>query len=82
MKNYKLMLDISNVYRSIKHLKLKEYNGPFPTIFVSAKDPDDACKIAIDNLIYMIISQDPSIAMRITCRKIIKKSRIDKIYLL
>jgi hypothetical protein len=76
------MLDISSTYRLIKHLKLKEYNNPFPIIFVSAQDPDDACKLVIDNLIYIIISQDPSVSMRIVCRKIKKTSRIDKIYLL
>lgn len=82
MKNYKLMLDISNVYIHIKHLKLKEYSNPFPIVFILAQDPDGACKKAFDNLITIILSQDPSINMRIICRKIRKSSRVDKIYLL
>lgn len=76
------MLDISNVYRYIRHLRLKEYSSPFPIIFLAANDPDDACKIVFDNLITLIIGQEPSIDMRIVCRKIKRKSRIDKIYAL
>jgi hypothetical protein len=76
------MLDISNIYRDIKHLKLKNYNCPFPTVFVSANDPDDACVIVINDLLDIILEQDESIKMRIVCRKIRKKSKIDKIYIL
>jgi len=82
MKNYRVMLDISNIYPSIRHLYLKAYNSPFPTIFVTAEDPDGACVDAIFGLIKIILDQDPSINMRILCRKLRRESRIDKIYCL
>lgn len=82
MINFRIMLDISNVYIDIRHLKLKKYNSPFPTIFISAKDPDDACHKVINNLINIIMSQDSSMEMRVACRKIRRESKIDKIYIL
>lgn len=82
MINFRIMLDISNVYKDISHLKLKNYSSPFPTIFVSANDPDEACNLAILQLIDLIIRQDSSIKMRLICRRIRKYSKIDKIYIL
>lgn len=76
------MLDISNVYKEIKHLNLKKYNSPFPTIFLTATDPDDACVLVFDLLIKIIIDQDPSIKMRIICRKLKQLSKIDKLEIL
>jgi hypothetical protein len=76
------MLDISNIYQLIKHLNLKKYNCPFPVIFISAQDPDDACALVFDELIKIIMDQDPSIKMRIVCRTMKIICRIDKIYCL
>lgn len=76
------MIDISNVFNKIKHLFLKSYNNPFPTIFITANDPDEACFEALNDLINIIMKQNTSIEMRIICREIRRKSRIDKIYLL
>lgn len=75
-----MMIDISNVFHQIKHLLLRSYNSPFPTIFVTSSNPDEACFDVFNDLIKMIMSQEPSIEMRIVCRKIRLKSRIDKIY--
>jgi hypothetical protein len=80
MKNYRVMLDISNIYVHIRHLNLKGYNSPFPTVFITATDPDMVCVDVINGLIKILLDQDPSINMRIICRKIRKQSRIDKIY--
>lgn len=80
MRNYRIMLDISNVFSRIKHLFLKSYNSPFPTIFITAKDPDEACFEVLNDLINIIMKQNTSVEMRIVCREIRKKSRIDKIY--
>lgn len=82
MINFRIMLDISNIYREICHLKLKKYDSPFPTIFVSAKDPDEACFICINDLIKIIIDQQPTIQMRIICKKLRRVCKIDKIYIL
>lgn len=82
MRNYRIMIDISNVFNKIKHLFLKSYNNPFPTIFITANDPDEACFEALNDLINIIMKQNTSIEMRIICREIRRKSRIDKIYLL
>lgn len=82
MINFRIMLDISSIYNDIKHLKLKSYSSPFPTVFVTADDPDDACLLCINQLIKIIIDQDPSIKMRILCKKLKQKCKIDKIYIL
>lgn len=82
MRNYRIMLDISQVFNKIKNLLLRSYNCPFPTVFISAEDPDEACRLAFDELITIILNQNPSIAMRITCREIKRKCRIDKVYVL
>ena len=82
MKNFRVTLDISKVFSNIKHLHLRGYKSPFPTIFLSASDPDDACLIAINSLIKLLLDQDPSIHMRVICRRIRLTSRIDKVELL
>lgn len=82
MINFRIMLDISNIYIDIKHLNLKKYNSPFPTIFVTAKDPDDACNLVFNTLITLLIEQDSSIWMRIICKRLRRKCKIDKIYIL
>lgn len=82
MINFRIMLDISNIYREIRHLNLKKYNSPFPTIFLTAKDPDDSCALVFDLLIKIIMDQDPSIQMRIICRKLKRICKIDKLQIL
>ncbi len=82
MINFRIMLDISNIYSQIKHLNLQKYNSPFPTIFLSAKDPDDACYLAMYNLIAIIMKQDSTLSMRIICRLLRRTSKIDKVYIL
>lgn len=82
MINFRIMLDISNIYNEIKHLNLKKYNSPFPTLFVTAKDPDDACYKVISELIRLLILQDKSDNMKAICHKIKKLCKIDKIYIL
>lgn len=82
MINFRIMLDISSIYIDIKQFKLKKYNSPFPTIFISAKDPDQACHFVISELIDLVMKQDSSIASRLLCRKIRKLAKIDKVYIL
>lgn len=74
------MIDISNVFSKIKHLFLKSYKSPFPTIFITSSDPDEACFEVFNDLIKLIMNQNSSIEMRLICREIRKRSRIDKIY--
>jgi hypothetical protein len=76
------MLDICSTYSSIAHLNIKPYDAPFVTIFISAKDPDEACTKVIQDLIYKIMKIDSSISMRIICQRIKKQAKIDKIYIL
>ena len=80
MRNYKISLDISNVYPQIKHLHLKGYNSPFPTIFICSSNPDEACGDVIKNLIKLLLDQDSTITMRLICRKLHREFRIIKIY--
>lgn len=76
------MLDISSIYIDIKNFKLKKYDSPFPTVFISANDPDEACHFAISELVDLIMKKDPSISSRLLCRKIRKLAKIDKVYIL
>lgn len=82
MINFRITLDISNIYGEIKHLNLKKYNSPFPTVFITATDPDDACAVVFNTLIKIIMDQDPSIKMRIICKKLKRICKIDKMHIL
>ena len=55
-------MDLSLVLARLKKFKLYEYNSPYPTIFVTAKNPDHACYLAIFQLVEIILKQDNSLA--------------------
>ena len=79
MRNFKVSLDLTDIYPQIKKFHLREYINQYPLIFIEAEDPDDACYMIIYRLIKIIIDQDPSIENRILCKQIKRKLRIDKI---
>ena len=43
MRNFKISIDLSDVYIELQHLNLDQYTVPFMTTFVEADNPDDAC---------------------------------------
>jgi len=60
MKIYKIYMDLSLVIPRLKRFKLGEYSSNFPTIFVEARDPDEACHLAYYRLVEIMLKQDGS----------------------
>ena len=79
MRNFKLDIDITDLYLDLKEFHLKEYPIPYLTLFIEADDPDDACYTIIQRLIQDVLRRDTSIITRIFCRSIRKLIRFDKI---
>lgn len=53
-------MDLSLVMSRLKRFRLAEYSDPFPTIFVDARDPDEACHLAYYRLVEILLKQDAS----------------------
>ncbi len=79
MRNYKISIDLSDLYLDLADFDLREYNKPFMLKFIEAENPDDACHVVLDRIIHEILLENDSIEARILCRKIRKHMRIDKI---
>lgn len=60
MKLYKVKMDLTLVMARLKKFRLKEYNDVAPTIFVEARDPDEACHLAYYRLVEILLKQDNS----------------------
>jgi len=82
MQNYKIFIDFFDVFPDLMRFDLYEFHSPFTILFLEASDPDDACNTAMLRLMRLIMKQDNSISTRITCRKIRRLIRIDKVYAL
>ena len=50
-------MDLSLVMSRLKKFRLGEYSSNFPTIFVDARDPDEACHLAYFKLVEIIQKQ-------------------------
>lgn len=79
MRNFRLSLDLSDIYLELQKLDLREYTKPFMFKFVEARDPDDACNLLIKFIIKEIMNKSRSLEARILCKKIRRLIRIDKI---
>jgi|TARA_B100001094_G_C17976825_1_gene693214 hypothetical protein len=82
MRNFKLSIDLSDIYLELHDLDLREYNKPFMLKFIEAENPDDACHNLLERLITEILDEDDAIEVRIFCRKLRKYMRIDRIQML
>lgn len=82
MRNFKVTLDISSCFRDIEQFKLREFDAPFLTLFVQAKDPDEVCFEITERLINQILRKDQSMQTRLLCRQIKLTMRFDKIIML
>jgi len=78
MRNYKVFMDLSLVMSRLRKYSLGEYNSTFPIVFVEARNPDDACHIAVKNLISKLISQDGSPEGAKLCTEIKRDIRVIK----
>jgi len=79
MRNFKVSLDLSNIFREIEKYRLREFDAPFLTIFIQADDPDEVCCELLLRIINQLLKIDNSITTRVLCRNIRKKIRFDKI---
>lgn len=80
MKIYKVDMDLSLVMARLKKFNLKEYSGQFPTIFVEAKDPDEACYLAYFQLVEILLKQDDSKETSLLTKDILHDILIRKVY--
>mgnify|MGYP001453379501 FL=1 len=53
-------MDLSLVMSRLKRFNLGEYSNTYPTIFIEARDPDEACHLATYKLVEIILKQDHS----------------------
>lgn len=79
MRNFKVSLDLSNIFREIEKYKLREFDAPFLIIFIQANDPDEVCYELLLRIMNQILIVDNSMSTRILCRKLRKKIRFDRI---
>lgn len=79
MRNFKVSLDLSNIFREIEKYKLREFDAPFLIIFIQADDPDEVCYELLLRIMNQILIVDNSMSTRILCRKLRKKIRFDRI---
>lgn len=81
MRNYRISIDLSDVYNELIEYNVHKigYTLPFSLVFIEANDPDQACYLILVRLINHILNQRSNIETRILCRKVKRLTRIDKI---
>lgn len=79
MRNFKVSLDLSNIFREIEKYKLREFDAPFLIVFIQADDPDEVCYELLLRIMSQMLRVDNSMTTRILCRKLRKKIRFDRI---
>lgn len=80
MRNYKLHIDLVDLYEYISEFDLIEYRNFFMIVFVEAQDPDEACYLVRQRIKHSIMEKHKTIKARIACRLVNRFLRIDKIY--
>lgn len=82
MKKYRVRVNLHRIHSIIKDFKLREFTGVFPTVDITAKDPDDACGVVKNNLLDLLIGQkgiNKDILIKVSEEMSIKKiTRIDE----
>lgn len=72
-------MDLSLVMSRLKRFRLGEYNDPYATIFVDARDPDEACHLAYYRLVEVLLKQDTSKETSLLAKEILYDITITKI---
>jgi hypothetical protein len=80
MKIYTVELDMTLVMGRLKSFHLKEFNSEYPTVFVEANDPDDACYFTICKFSEVVLKQNESPETAKLLRDVIQDIRIKKAY--
>ena len=70
MPNYRMSIDLLDLYLELDRYDLREYRLPFSLYIIEADNPDDACSILLNRIMLAIMRKEPSIETRILCRKI------------
>ena len=79
MRNFKIYIDLSDVYLELAKLDLRKFRDPFDVVFVEAENPDEACLIVIRRIVSAIMQESDSLTNRILCEKLKRTIRIDRI---
>jgi len=72
-------MDLLLVMGRLAKFNLGEYNSPYPTIFVEAKDPDEACYNALYKLVEIILKQDDSKKTSELVKDLVQDIRVKKV---
>lgn len=79
MPNYRMSIDLLDLYLELDRYDLREYRLPFSLYIIEADNPDDACSILLNRIMLAIMRKEPSIETRILCRKIRRYMRVDRV---
>ncbi len=79
MPNYRISIDLVDLYREIENYSLREYRLPFSLYILEADNPDDAAHTIMLRIMRALLKKDTGIKTRILCRRIRRSLRLDKI---
>ncbi len=80
MKNFKLYIDMTLILARLKKFRLGDFNSSVAIIFIEAKSADDACGIAWDQFLSMILKQDDSTETSLLMRDIKEDFIVKNVY--
>lgn len=80
MKIYVLQFDLSLVHTRLKKFRLREFNSEIPTLFIEARDPDEACYLGYCKFADIVLNQDASSETVRLMKEIEYDIRITKVY--
>tara|TARA_R110000868_G_scaffold66884_3_gene198899 strand:- start:3218 stop:3466 length:249 start_codon:yes stop_codon:yes gene_type:complete len=79
MPNYRISLDLVDLYPELDNYSLREYNSPFSLYILESDNPDEACHEIMMRIMRALIKQSNTIKTRIFCRKVRRYMRLDKV---
>jgi hypothetical protein len=79
MPNYRVSLDLVDLYPKLDRYGLREFNSPFLLYILESENADQACYEIMIRLMRSLIRQSNDIETRIFCRKVRRLMRIDKV---
>jgi len=79
MPNYRISIDLSDLYLELEPYCLREYGQPFSLYILEGDNPDDVCSSLMNRIQNELLKKDKTIKTRILCRKVRRLLRIDRI---
>lgn len=80
MKNFKIHIDMSIILPRLKKFRLGDFNSNVAIIFVEAKNADDACGIAWDQFVAMVLKQNGSTETSLLLKDIKEDFIVKRVY--